>query len=245
MHEIDPRAEAFIKGKEALKLVAYLDKGKIWTIGWGHTKGVHAGQVCTKEQAEAWFVEDYWDAAKPLEKKVKVTLSPAQWGALVSLSFNLGADGMPSLIKAINAGKPVETLWMQYVNVRNPDTNKLEFCQGLANRRRAELDLFHSDVSHETPVSPGAVTGAKPLAKSGTIWGSLGAILSGLMLYAQTAVDSITQFAGAYTTDFPPIRTALLSAGLNGKAIALSALIFCGAMVIQRRIKAKIEGKVG
>ena len=42
----------FIKSHEALRLKAYQDSKGVWTIGWGHTKGVKPGDVITREQAE-------------------------------------------------------------------------------------------------------------------------------------------------------------------------------------------------
>ena len=42
----------FIKAHEALRLKAYQDSKGVWTIGWGHTKGVKPGDVITREQAE-------------------------------------------------------------------------------------------------------------------------------------------------------------------------------------------------
>ena len=38
-------AAPFLKEKEGLRLRAYKDIGGVWTIGYGHTGGVHAGQV--------------------------------------------------------------------------------------------------------------------------------------------------------------------------------------------------------
>ena len=35
----------FIKSHEALRLKAYQDSKGVWTIGWGHTKNVHPGDV--------------------------------------------------------------------------------------------------------------------------------------------------------------------------------------------------------
>ena len=44
-----------IKKYEGLRLKAYLCPAGIPTIGYGHTKGVVLGQVCTKEEAEEWM----------------------------------------------------------------------------------------------------------------------------------------------------------------------------------------------
>ena len=47
-----------IKRYEGLILNAYKDPAGVYTIGYGHTKGVKKGQIITKEQAEALLIED-------------------------------------------------------------------------------------------------------------------------------------------------------------------------------------------
>ena len=49
----------FIKAHEALRLKAYQDSKGVWTIGWGHTKNVHPGDVITREQAEQFIRDDF------------------------------------------------------------------------------------------------------------------------------------------------------------------------------------------
>ena len=49
----------FIKSHEALRLKAYQDSKGVWTIGWGHTKNVHPGDVITREQAEQFIRDDF------------------------------------------------------------------------------------------------------------------------------------------------------------------------------------------
>ena len=54
----------FIKSFEGLRLKSYQDSIGVWTIGWGHTRGVKKGQVITKEQAEQFILDDL----APIEK---------------------------------------------------------------------------------------------------------------------------------------------------------------------------------
>ena len=42
-----------VKQFEGLQLAAYLCPAGVWTIGWGHTDGVHQGDRVTEQQAEA------------------------------------------------------------------------------------------------------------------------------------------------------------------------------------------------
>jgi peptidoglycan L-alanyl-D-glutamate endopeptidase CwlK len=81
----------------------------------------------------------------------------------------------------------------------------------------------------------------KPLGKSGTVWGSLGAVASGAAVYAEQtmswALDTI-----AAMTSIEPIKALMLQAGANAQAMALGTLVFCGFVVIGRR--ARVSDKV-
>lgn len=85
----------FIKSFEGLELKAYWDKrGGVWTIGWGHTRGVKKGQVITKEQAERFILDDL----APIERHLSADLGEdgvlqCQFDALCSFCFNL-KDGI-------------------------------------------------------------------------------------------------------------------------------------------------------
>lgn len=81
----------------------------------------------------------------------------------------------------------------------------------------------------------------KPLAKSGTVWGSLGAIASGVAVYAEQSMAYVIELIAALTT-FDPIKQALSQAGANSRAIGLGTLVFCGFLVIGRRARVKQEG---
>ena len=47
-----------IKKFEGCKLTAYKCPAGVWTIGYGHTKGVKKGQKITKEEAEELLKQD-------------------------------------------------------------------------------------------------------------------------------------------------------------------------------------------
>ena len=91
---------------EGCLLQAYSDTGGIWTIGYGHTHGVHEGMICTREQAEAWLREDTQAAADAVNRLVQIPLKQSEFDALVDFVFNLGAGafGRSTMLKDLKAG---------------------------------------------------------------------------------------------------------------------------------------------
>lgn len=130
-----------VKRFEGFSPVAYLCPAGVWTIGYGHTAGVHEGDSIDGDTAEDFLREDLTSAEGAVEKYVKVPLKQWQFDALVSFTFNLGAGNLYSstLLKKVN---------------RNPDDPSIrdEFekwvyaggrvLQGLVDRRKAEADMY-------------------------------------------------------------------------------------------------------
>lgn len=142
------RGKAIVKNAEGLYLTAYLCPANVWTIGYGHTRGVKAGDTCTEAQAEAWLVEDLAAAEAAVARLVKVPITDNQFSALVSFCFNVGADedtdtiaeglGDSTLLRKLNA--------CDYIGAANEFTkwNKGggRILNGLVTRRLAERNLF-------------------------------------------------------------------------------------------------------
>lgn len=77
-----------------------------WTIGYGHTDGVKAGDVWTQDQAEAALTADMKIREKLVQSVVKVALTQHQFDALVDFVYNVGAGNFrsSSLLTKLNAG---------------------------------------------------------------------------------------------------------------------------------------------
>lgn len=78
---------------EGLRLTAYKCPAGVWTIGFGHTKGVKMGQTITKAQAESLLRGDLL----PCEEYVRglnLELTQGQFDALVDFCFNLGTGSL-------------------------------------------------------------------------------------------------------------------------------------------------------
>ena len=130
-----------IKKWEGLRLEAYLCTAGVPTIGYGHTKGVKLGDVCTEDQANQWLLEDMLEASEAIDRLVKVPLNNNQYGALTSFVFNLGWGNLKTstLLKMLNEGKYMEASnqFLRWNKV------KCVTSTGLSNRRAEEMKLFN------------------------------------------------------------------------------------------------------
>lgn len=134
-------------------LNAYKDQRGIWTIGYGHTGGVHPGMTITHEQAEAFLASDIRTAANCVNECVIVMLTQSQFDSLVDFAFNVGITNFrhSTLLRDVNAGRFPDAisqfdLWDHCGGVVD---------QGLLRRRKAEAAEF----SENSPPVPGATPG--------------------------------------------------------------------------------------
>ena len=130
-----------IKKWEGLRLEAYLCTAGVPTIGYGHTKGVKLGDVCTEDLANQWLLEDMLEASEAIDRLVKVPLNNNQYGALTSFVFNLGWGNLQTstLLKMLNEGKYMEASnqFLRWNKVKGVTST------GLSNRRAEEMKLFN------------------------------------------------------------------------------------------------------
>lgn len=91
---------------EGCRLDAYQDSRGVWTIGYGHTAGVHLGDTCTQDQADAWLQQDIQWAASAVKHYVTAKLTQDEFDALVDLVFNIGSRNFStsSMLRSLNAG---------------------------------------------------------------------------------------------------------------------------------------------
>ena len=134
---------ALIKEFEGLRLEAYLCPAGVWTIGWGHTKGVKKGDRIDISTAEKYLREDIEEAERGIEKLVKVKLNDNQFSALVSFVFNFGETKFRSstLLRVINTDPYSPDVAIQFRRWVYADG---KISQGLIRRREAEVKLYQS-----------------------------------------------------------------------------------------------------
>jgi len=134
--------EQFIKQLETCKLSAYLDTGRVWTIGWGHTgPDVRMGTNWTRTKADATFYLDIAFAEQTINKLVISPLTQNEYDALVSFVYNIGNNAFEAstMLKLLNKRLYVEAA-AQFARW-NKDNGRV--IQGLVNRRAAEEKLFN------------------------------------------------------------------------------------------------------
>lgn len=125
---------------EGCRLTAYQCPRGIWTIGYGHTEGVHEGMVVTQDEAEAMLLGDLDTAESAITERVRVDLTDNQFAALCSFVFNIGAGNFQgsSLLAHLNRGEylVVPSALKRWNHVNG------EVSEGLTRRREAEAALW-------------------------------------------------------------------------------------------------------
>lgn len=138
-----------IKESEGLRLKAYRDTGGVWTIGYGHTRGVKPGNRITMEVADAYLKADVRSAESDVSSLVKVELNQNQYDALVSFVFNIGHEQFSgsTLLRKLNTGD-YSGAAAEFPRWRH-DNGKV--IAGLVTRRAKERDLFESTKDLKPP----------------------------------------------------------------------------------------------
>lgn len=155
--------ENLIKSYESLPVnsqgnpIGYLDPVGIPTIGWGHTGSVdgvavYEGMVITKAKAQELFNADVASFVNTINSTVTVTLTQAQFDALVSLVYNIGGTNWRSstLLRLLNQGNYAGASEQFGVWIKA----KGKVLQGLVDRRKAERNLFDSQTYPEGTPDP-------------------------------------------------------------------------------------------
>jgi lysozyme len=137
-------------GRPALN--AYRDGAGVWTIGYGSTLGVKAGDTITEAEAERRLAVEVDAVAIAVTYLVQVPLEQRRFDALVSFAYNCGTD-----IDADNKPEGLgDSRLLALVNSRQFDLAAAQFplwvwsggvrSRGLERRRIAEMAIFmHGD----------------------------------------------------------------------------------------------------
>jgi lysozyme len=146
--KLDPRAVELVKEFEGFRALAYLCPAGVWTIGYGTTAAAEvgiepkAGMRITEAEGEVYLTLAMEKFAAQIRPKITRPISPAEFGAFLSLAYNIGpgAFARSSALREFNEGNKEEAadailLWDK------AGGNRLA---GLTRRRKAERELFLS-----------------------------------------------------------------------------------------------------
>ena len=130
-----------IKQFEGCRLTAYRCAAGVWTIGYGHTAGVRAGQKITQVQAESFLKDDLIKFEKLVAKyDARYHWNQNQFDALVSFAFNIGnIDQLTA-----NGTRDIKTISNKMLQYNKAAGKTLS---GLTERREAEQALFQKSAA--------------------------------------------------------------------------------------------------
>jgi len=138
--KISKEGIALIKKFEGIELQAYQDSVGVWTIGYGHTKGVKEGDNISLKQAEAMLEEELVEYEGYINNMVELGLEQNQFDALVAWVYNLGPTNLreSTLLKVLNQGLFDEVPF----EIKRWNKAGGQVLNGLVRRREAEALLF-------------------------------------------------------------------------------------------------------
>lgn len=133
----------FIKSFEGFSPTAYKCPAGVWTIGYGTTEYVDAGDTVTEEEACDLLRKDVQEAADAVDDLVDVELTQPQYDALCSFIYNVGRSAFENstMRKMLNRGQSAAAIGPQFDRWVKANGKVLP---GLTRRRAAEREMFES-----------------------------------------------------------------------------------------------------
>ena len=138
---------ALLKHYEGCELNAYQDSVGVWTIGYGHTKGVERGMKISQEEAESMLQQELEHEYEDYISDIDQELTQCQFDALVCWVYNLGPTNLRSstMLKEIIAGN----MDLVPFQMKRWDKAGGKVLLGLTRRRNAEALLFKGEDWHD------------------------------------------------------------------------------------------------
>lgn len=141
-----------VKHYEGLYLKPYLCPAGVWTIGYGHTKGIsNKTKPITEELANQYLYDDLKYAYNAVIRLWPQALSKGtinQIAALTSFTFNLGEGNLSSstLLKCLKSDN-IGQCYSEILRWDKATVNGVkQSLPGLTKRRKTEADCFAYDV---------------------------------------------------------------------------------------------------
>lgn len=151
MNRISEVGISFIASFEGCRLSAYQCPSGVWTIGYGHTKGVKKGDTLKSEkEAKEMLINDLINFENAVNKYDHIySWSQSEFDALVSFAFNCGVGNLNNLLKS---GTRDRSQILSHIPLYNKSRGIA--LSGLTRRRKAEAELFASEGIPEAEYFP-------------------------------------------------------------------------------------------
>ena len=138
---ISERGLNLIKSYEGCRLTAYKCPSNKWTIGWGHTNGVHQGMVITQAQADQFLFEDVQRFVNAVNQyQSRFNFNQAEFDSLTSFTYNCGEGSLAAVMSCCNTKKEIAEECKLYNK-----SSAGQILAGLVRRREEEYKLFMSE----------------------------------------------------------------------------------------------------
>lgn len=128
-----------LAGHEGIVLTRYKDSVGVWTLGIGHTRAAGApdprtfmGRLTLAEALEL-YEKDLKKYVDGVNRAVRVSVTAAEFDALVSFHFNTGGINRATLVRSLNAGDKAKAA-REFLNWSRPPE--------ILGRRKKEQKLF-------------------------------------------------------------------------------------------------------
>lgn len=243
---VSPKGRDLIAEFEGLRLDAYLCPAGVWTIGFGHTKGVKPGdRLASAEYAHILLDEDLAEWAADVEAALGgANTSQHEFDAMTSLAFNVGVAGFKgsTVLRLHKAGD--KTGAARAFGMWNKATvnGKLVEMPGLTRRRAAEAALYLTPdpltVTEDAPPlpMPQAVKPEKSAVSSKTVLAGGVSVAAGI----GSVADQVTPIIDSLTTVGASAMNLWKLGGAALSILALGAVAF----MLYRYIVKKRRGEV-
>lgn len=155
MFTFSPEGLELLKSLEGYRGISYRDEGGIWTIGYGHTKGIAEGESVTYLKAEQFLLADIAHAEEAVQDILgdgdegSPALTNNQYSALVIFVYNIGAGAfehstLAAYLLELEANAPLAKEEIDYTLSQLKRWKKVhnKVSVGLVHRREKEIALF-------------------------------------------------------------------------------------------------------
>lgn len=140
MRQINETGLELLKKLEGYKSMPYRDTRGVLTVGYGHTgPDVKEGVPWTEAACTEALQSDLQNAYH-IDQYLHEDVNDNQYSALVCLVYNVGLTTvkLSNTLKLVNDGQDPDKEWLGFDHVDG------KFDQGLLNRRKQELELYHA-----------------------------------------------------------------------------------------------------